>query len=377
MLAPVVTDGASGSWSAGVVVTPDEVLRPGTVIVGPDGRVDDVAEGTRPGTVDLGSATVLMPGAVDLHCDAVEKLVEPRPGVRMPLDTALEALDRRMAAAGITTAYAALSLAGPELGLRDAVATAELVAAIVTLGSTRTDHRVHLRVEVTDTACVRTAEELIGQGSAEIVSLMDHTPGRGQFTTLEAYVAFHTATSGRTEADVRAHAAAKEARGDQVPHLAGRVANAAKGMAVPLACHDPDSRETVDVAVSLGAVIAEFPTTLDAARHAHAVGVAVAMGSPNILRGRSSSGNVAAGDVLREGSLDLLVSDYYPEATWPAAFSAGLSLRRIADLVAGAPARAAGLIDRGELSPGRRADFVAVDDRGRVTLTVRNGRVVA
>jgi alpha-D-ribose 1-methylphosphonate 5-triphosphate diphosphatase len=132
----------------------------------------------------------------------------------------------------------------------------------------------------------------------------------------------------------------------------------------------------VQRALDAGARIAEFPTTEAAARAAREVGLAVLMGAPNLLRGSSSSGNLSAVETLRLGLLDGLVSDYYPEAIWPAVLRGGLSLTDAVGFAADSPARAAGLDDRGRIEPGHRADPVALRPDGTVVRTIVAGRVV-
>ncbi|OLB76578.1 MAG: hypothetical protein AUI14_18295 [Actinobacteria bacterium 13_2_20CM_2_71_6] len=366
----------SEQWTAGTVVAGDRVLCPGTVSVDGDGLIESVAPGTVDGARQLGDV-LLVPGAVDLHSDAVEKLAEPRPGVRLPFGVAVRALDRRLAAAGVTTAYAALSLAGDEFGLRERSVTEALAHELRALADPLVEHRLHLRVELTDEESVAAAEELLDSGIVALLSVMNHTPGQGQFTTTDSYVAFYSRNYAMDARELHARIGVKLASAPHLEHRLARLSAAARRAGVPFAWHDPDSARTVTRAKSHGAVIAEFPTTVDAARAAGPAGLAVAMGAPNLLLKRSTSGNLSAVDALSTGSLDLLVSDYYPEALWPAALNAGLPLPAAVALVAGTPARAAGLADRGVLAPGRRADFVVLDRDAAVLRTVVAGRVVA
>lgn len=366
------------SWTAGTVVCPTATLTPGTVHVDGDGRITDVRAGASPDASDLGGDVLLVPGAVDLHGDAIEKLAEPRPGVRMPFPVAARALDRRLAASGVTTAYSALSFAGDELGLREPAAAADLAAALRDLPDPSVRHLIHLRVELTHGPSVEAAAALLGRpGDVALVSVMNHTPGQGQFTTVAAYAAFHEKTYGTGGAALDLRVREKLAAASAAPKHLATVARAAANAGTPLAYHDPDSPAAVQRAHAAGARIAEFPTTEAAARAARKLGLTVLMGAPNLLRGSSSSGNLSAVQTLRYGLLDGLVSDYYPEAMWPAVIRAGLPLCDAAGLVADVPARAAGLTDRGRIEPGRRADLVAVRSDGTVVRTIVAGRVVA
>jgi alpha-D-ribose 1-methylphosphonate 5-triphosphate diphosphatase len=235
----------SQRWAAGTVVAADRVLTPETVFVDDGGRIGGVCPGVVPGARDFGSRALLVPGAVDLHGDAIEKLAEPRPGVRMPFEVAVRALDRRLAAAGVTTAYAALSLAGDELGLRELHATAALGHLARTLPGALVDHRVHVRVEVTDAGSVKAAEELLDAGEADLVSVMNHTPGQGQFATVDAYSSFHRTNYGVTEDALATRLATKFAARTELDDRMAAVAAAARRQSTPLAWHDPDSPDAV------------------------------------------------------------------------------------------------------------------------------------
>lgn len=363
-------------WSAGAVVLADRVLSPGTVVVY-DGMIVDARHGVTPDADDLGTDTIIVPGAIDLHSDAVEKLAEPRPGVRLPFPVAVRALDHRLAGAGVTTGYAALSLAGDEIGLRERSATEMLAYELRVLSDPKVDHRLHLRVEVTDEDSVVAAEELLGYGAVAMLSAMNHTPGQGQFPSTDSYVAFYRRNYAVSEQELHVRIGVKVAA---TPHLEirlTRLGTAAARAGTPFAWHDPDSAETIERARSHGAVIAEFPTTVSAALAARPAGLAVAMGAPNLLLRRSTSGNLGAVEALAVGALDLLVSDYYPEAMWPAALGSGLPLPDAVRLVTTAPAEVAGLRDRGVIAPGRRADLVALRPDGTVLRTMVCGRVVA
>lgn len=367
---------SAGSWAAGVVVTEAGVLEPGTVSVDAAGRIQDVVSGIAPGAVDLGPGVTLAPGAVDLHGDAVEKLVEPRPGVRMPFAVAVRALDRRLAAAGVTTSFSALSFAGDELGLRDPAASAALARELRLLDDPVVDHRMHLRVEVTDAPSVAAAQAAMLAGEVDMVSVMNHTPGQGQFGDFEAYARYHERTYGTSVEESRRRAAAKQEMHAALAEHLDRIAAASRAAEVPFAWHDPDTAESVDRASELGATIAEFPTTPQALQTAARRGLTVVMGAPNLLRRTSSSGNLSAVEALATGVLDVLVSDYYPEAMWPAALQCGLPLVEAVELVAGRPAGAAGLTDRGRIAPGLRADLVGLGADGSVLCTIVAGRRV-
>ena len=148
-----------------------------------------------------------------------------------------------------------------------------------------------------------------------------------------------------------------------MPHRAHFVAYC-QTHGIPLASHDDTTVAHVEQAHAEGAALSEFPTTVVAAQRAHELGLLTVMGGPNVVRGGSHSGNVAAAELARLGLLDVLSSDYVPGSllsavtrlvadgifTWPQAVAC----------VSRNPARACNLHDRGEIAPGLRADWVQV-----------------
>jgi alpha-D-ribose 1-methylphosphonate 5-triphosphate diphosphatase len=311
----------------------------------------------------------LMPGLVDLHCDAMEKEVEPRPGVHFPLDFACAQADKRNAAAGITTVYHALSFANHELGVRNNAFAAEIARAIHDWQPhALVDNRVHLRYELTDETAPPVLSALLDAGHAHLLSFMDHSPGQGQFRDVEAYRRYLAKTYKTDERELddileRKAQAAKGALG-RMEALAAQ----ARSRGVAIASHDADSPAKVSTVCALGAVISEFPINLETAQAARAHGLATLFGAPNILRGNSQSGNIRALDAVLAGVADCLCGDYSPAALLPSVMRlpalAGITLPAAIALVTRNPARAAGLADRGEIAVGKRADLIAVKHLG-------------
>lgn len=314
--------------------------------------------------IDL-AGRLLMPGMIDLHCDALEKEVEPRPNVHFPLDFACAQADKRNAAAGITTVFHALSFANHELGVRNNAFAAEIARAVhAWQAHALIDNRVHVRYEVTDESAPAVLGMLIENGDAHLMSFMDHSPGQGQFRDVEAYRSYLARTYKTDDAaldDILAHKA-EAARGAMARMEA--LAALARAQGVALASHDDDSPDKVDTVAALGAAISEFPVNVETARAARAKGLATLFGAPNVLRGKSQSGNMRALDAVLEGVADCLCGDYSPAALLPSVLKlpelAGLKLHEAIALVTANPARAAGLADRGEIAEGRRADLIAV-----------------
>jgi alpha-D-ribose 1-methylphosphonate 5-triphosphate diphosphatase len=370
------------------VVTPDRVIARGSVRV-EGGRIIEVAETPMPGAALVGDGLLLMPGFVDMHGDMVEREVEPRPNVRMPMELGLRDLDRRLAASGVTTAYAAVSFhPGSAYGhIRHFDQTSAIIRALKSMGDAlKVDHKVHARFEITFPDALRVVEGLIAEGAVDLVSLTDHTPGQGQYRDIEAHVARIAREKGLSQTDAEGEVARRIAEkrstaGDMAATLRA-ISATCRAHGVALASHDDDTVEKVALMQVLGAGISEFPVTVEAATEARARGLATAMGAPNALRGQSYSGNLSARAAHGMGLLDILASDYHPSALLPAVLElakadpAGLAGATL--LATLNPARALGLTDRGAIAPGMLADLVIADDTGigHVRATLRGGRKI-
>lgn len=348
------------------VVLEDAVLRRSSVLV-EDGVVAAVEPESGGGaeTVDLGGQ-FLLPGLVDLHADEIEREVEPRPGVRFPAVFALAQSDRRNAAAGITTVFHAISFAQGELGLRCTDAAAGLVEEIAGLrGRSLVDHRAHIRYEVTDPAGVPAAARLMEAGLADLLSFMEHAPGRGQYGQPGSYRDYLMRRFRAGPAEVEGIIEAKRRAAGGAPARVATLSAVARARSIAMASHDDETGDHVAAAASLGVTISEFPITSEAARAARDRGMATVFGAPNILRGRSQSGAIRAVEAVEAGLACCLCSDYAPGALLPAVFllveQGLLDLPAAVRMATRRAALAAGLADRGEIAAGRRADLIAVE----------------
>ncbi len=347
------------------VVLPDRVVH-GSVAVR-HGMIADIQPGRShgAGSIDL-DGDLLLPGAVDLHTDNLERQVQPRNGTRWPSRSALLAHDAHCAAAGVTTVLDALCVG--DLGFDEdrnrtcAEGVADLTA-LTPSGLLKAEHYLHLRCELPAEGLLELLDQYLGNALIRLLSLNDHTPGVGQYADLARYRAMRlrdgeaqAATEQRIEALQLQRARLRE------PNRAGVLARA-QGGAV-LASHD--DRTQADVAENLadGVAVAEFPVTMEAARAARDGGQAVIGGAPNVVRGFSHTGNVAVMDLLAAGLVDALASDYVPaslvQAAFVAADGAGIGLPASVALISDAPARIAALHDRGRIAQGLRADLIRV-----------------
>jgi alpha-D-ribose 1-methylphosphonate 5-triphosphate diphosphatase len=320
-----------------------------------------------PDALDL-EGDFLMPGLVEMHTDNFERHLMPRPKVQWAEMPALLAHDAEVAAAGITTVFDALGVgdADPD-SLRGGtwnkvLATLDHCAAQDLL---RADHHLHVRCELPAPNTVSLFEPFDRHERLSLISLMDHTPGQRQWENIEQARIYYTGKKGwsqdKFERQVAA-ATALQARYAE-PHRAYFV-DYCRAQGIALASHDDTTPEHVAQAHADGASMSEFPTTLAAARAARERGLAIVMGGPNVVRGGSHSGNVAAAELAREGLLDILSSDYVPGSLLSAALrlvDEGITdWPRAVATISREPARATGLADRGEIAPGLRADLIRV-----------------
>lgn len=327
----------------------------------------------------------LIPGLIELHTDHLETHYRPRPGVFWDPVSALHAHDVQIAGSGITTVFDAIRIGSdpdmPEMR-QHAGRLVDAVRDTQTKGWLRADHLIHLRCELPSADVIDHFESFVDHPTTRLISLMDHTPGQRQFTSLETYKLFYKKQLGVTEDEVERYLAAALAQHERYAapnrrHLVER----ARAMNLAMASHDDATLAHVEEGVADGVAISEFPTTLEAAAAAHDAGLAILMGAPNVVRGRSHSGNISATDLVRAGLLDILSSDYVPFALLQAAFLLpqrvdGLALPEALATVTRNPARAAGLDDRGEIALGKRADLVRVQvvgDRPIVRSVWREG----
>ena len=350
-----------------VIVTAADAF-PGSVVVR-DGVVAAVDRGrsTASGAIDLGG-DYLLPGLVELHTDNLEKHVAPRPGVRWPMRAAVLAHDAQIAAAGITTVFDALTVCE----LRDNPVRAEMlhdaadaIGAAQDGGLLRAEHFLHMRCEVGHEAVVEIFQTFLDNPLLGLVSLMDHTPGQRQFVSIEKYFEYYEGKFGYSKAEmselVERRMVEQQLFADKHRRDIAAICGARH---LPTASHDDATTAHIDEAVGFGLTIAEFPTTCEAARAAHASGMAVVMGAPNVVRGGSHSGNVSASELAAAGLLDILSSDYVPFSLLHSTFllhrALDLPLADAVAKVSRGPARAVGLDDRGEIAIGKRADLARV-----------------
>ncbi|NEQ99782.1 MAG: alpha-D-ribose 1-methylphosphonate 5-triphosphate diphosphatase [Cyanothece sp. SIO2G6] len=361
----------------------------GTLVVR-DGAIADI----QPGTVSKGqdgNGDYLLPGLVELHTDNFEKCMSPRPRVTWPLDVAAVHHDRDLAAAGITTVCDAISIGDltpndSSIRLTQFGPMIDTLCQAQAVGRFSVDHKIHLRCELGYEGTFGFTEKYAEHPLLTLISLMDHTPGQRQFAKIDKYKEYYMGKHGVSAEDMDSFIQGRIA--NQKRHAISnrqKLVELARANNIPLASHDDATVDHVQEAVGNGATIAEFPTTLDAAKEAHANGMQVLMGAPNLILGGSHSGNVAAMDLVERDLVEIISSDYVPQSLVQAMFLIAahqdMPIYQAMRLFTINPAKAIGVDgDRGSLEIGKRADLITLHHDGqvaRLTSVVSQGQRVA
>jgi alpha-D-ribose 1-methylphosphonate 5-triphosphate diphosphatase len=348
------------------------------IVTGSISMRDGLIAGIDTGSSDVGDdmeGDYLIPGLVELHTDHLESHYAPRPGVLWDSIAALQAHDAQVAGSGITTVFDCLRLGSDEFGgfkkgemrvIADALETAAAEDRL------RASHLIHLRCEVSASDVLEHFEDFRADPQVKLASLMDHAPGQRQFQTIEQYTLYYRKKRNLSDAEFERFIAYRleESSLYATPHRKA-IVQACAERSIALASHDDATIEHVEESKGFGVRLAEFPTSLEAAKASHDAGMAVLMGAPNVVRGKSHSGNISARALADEGVLDVLSSDYVPLSLIHAPFvlaadESSITLPQAIQMVSTTPARAVGLGDRGRIAKGLRADLVRVrvrDDR--------------
>ncbi len=373
------------TFEGATVYLPDDIVE--TTVTVADGIIAQIGGPIQGARIDA-SNLILAPALIDVHGDAFERQLMPRPGVFFPTDTALIDTDRQLASCGVATAYHAITL-GWEPGLRDVARGRDLMQAMRDLAPRLTvENRVQLRWETFAFEALETIEWALNGPLLPSVAFNDHTsmtmraydvpiqdrafelsPDFSIASFDDARMKKRTASkahrAGLSEDDYIALLGKVWDRRSEVPEKIAHVAKLGRDAGAPMLSHDDTRAETRSWFRNLGAGVAEFPMVMEAAEAARAHGDPIIFGAPNAARGGSHIGSLSAGDMVEAGLCDALASDYFYPAMLAAI--ARLDAEQRADrsslwsLVSSGPARAMDLHDRGEIAVGKRADLVLVD----------------
>jgi alpha-D-ribose 1-methylphosphonate 5-triphosphate diphosphatase len=349
------------------IVLANEVIK-GTVVIN-EGVITHIDHGnvSLPAAIDCHNG-YLTAGMVELHTDNMEKHFTPRPGVSWPAIQAFKVHDAQMISAGITSVFDAVSVGDVIEGSERLNNLSRMVDALNESrerGLTRADHFLHLRCEVSHKDTLNNFQALLKQTPVQLVSVMDHSPGQRQFAKMEKYREYYQGKYKLSDAEMDAFITRQvDASQRYSATFRESICATCHELNIPLASHDDATLEHVEESDYFKMVIAEFPTTAEAAKAAHSKGMSVLMGAPNVVRGGSHSGNIAAHELASAGVLDILSSDYYPASLLESAFSIAqldnndYDVPKAMNLVSLNPAKAAGLNDRGQIAVGQKADLI-------------------
>lgn len=326
---------------------------------------------------------LVLPGIIDVHGDAFERQIMPRPGVGFPIEVALLDTDRQLVSNGITTAFHAVTWSW-EPGLRNR-AMAETMANALSAMKDRlsVDTRFHLRHECHNLSAEEEILSWIGERRIAVLSFNDHMHDTMADSNKPAKVQKYLDRTGLDRVSWDKLVDQTASRGSEVPASIVRLAEAARQAGIPMMSHDDMSPEHRDEFHALGVTVSEFPETEATAKRALDQGGAVVFGSPNVVRGKSHTTAPNATEMVSKRLCSVLASDYYYPALLLAPFKLAERLGGQASdywhLISSGPARALGLSDKGELAHGKRADIVLVDASGavpRIVATIVAGRIV-
>ncbi|MES2730996.1 MAG: alpha-D-ribose 1-methylphosphonate 5-triphosphate diphosphatase [Bacteroidota bacterium] len=374
------------------IVTPERVIEKGAVYI-ENGIIEEITEGYTGSVVDEATLKIdaqgklLLPGLIDLHTDAMDIEIVPRKGADFPIEVAFRELERRMSGCGITTVYHSLHMGyrNAEVNSNSKYEREEVFEKVFQAAQRHTliNNKIHLRFELTGVWAFEAACRLIEKGYVALLSIMDHTPGQGQFGE-EQFLLVAT-RNGIAREDALKTLKEKQAMPRITPLQIEHMINLAKSLAIPVASHDDDTPEKVNQMYQAGVSICEFPITMEAALEGKRLGMSVMAGSSNVLRGGSLSGNLNVLDGIKASAIDSLCSDYYPPSLLHSVVKimqeGALPIHEAVNLATLYPAKAANIADQiGSIETGKQADLILlelIDQLPLVTHTIVNGKITA
>jgi len=365
----------------GKIVTPEQIIEGKILLLKHDkifGFVDSLENEDGVDRVVNAHGRYIIPGLIDVHSDKIEQYIQPRPTSQVDFEFGLKMCERDMLGSGITTMYHSISLFGDEFFGSSPLRTKENVQKIadliagIHLRNHLIHHRFHLRIEIDNPEAYDIACELIDQGKVHQISFMNHAPGQGQYSSMEIYqeavVKYNGNLGGRTAKSMSIDEIMEYQRNKPKLslHQLKELTKLAHIKGIPVASHDDDTQEKLEENLGIGVDISEFPISVETAKVAKSMGLYTVVGAPNILRGRSHSGNMSATEAILEDCADILCSDYYPAAILHSVFSMntkhGIPLQQMVNMVSLNPAKAMKIDkDYGSIETGKKADILIVE----------------
>jgi alpha-D-ribose 1-methylphosphonate 5-triphosphate diphosphatase len=371
------------------VVTPDAVVENAGLVI-EDGSIARIDNGRH--TIGArrinANGQLLVPGFIDLHSDALEKYIEPRPGSVFPMDSAMVEFDKTLSACGVTTIFHCIAFVFQEArdrSLRTNGMADHILTKLIELRPwLRTRTKTHLRFDILNLTALPLLKAYARQGHADLLSFMDHTPGQGQYRDTDVYrrrmIKHYGWSRDRINRLIDDRRRERESLADNELFSLSQMYYEHD---IPLASHDDDGPQKVAWARRLHAAISEFPVCIEAFDAAKSAGMWTVFGAPNVLRGHSQSGNMSASEIFTSGKGEILASDYAPMSMLHAVFKlsrqSNIALNEAIKWITLNPAKAVGLDHRlGSIEEGKRADLVLVNSTARiphVTMTMAGGKV--
>ena len=358
------------------IVTPTGILKEASLKI-EDGIISKIREGNiKHGGLKINAkGRYILPGFIDMHSDAIETEIKPRPNSFFPLNIAIFELDKKLAACGITTIFHSISFAEGEIGIRSNKIAADIINEVNRLASKlNVKTNIHARFEITDREAVPYLEDFINNREIHLLSLMDHTPGQGQFKEIASFKSFYGTVYKKSDKELDGIIDKKLIAREEMKTYIEQVINLCKTMNIPLASHDDDSKEKIQWLTKKDIRITEFPVNMGAAVAAKEMGIYVCFGSPNILRGNSHSKNLSARDAILSGYGDIICSDYSPMTLLHAVFTlfSISSFHEVVNMTSLNPAMALGISEKvGSIEEGKDADIILVDISDEVPMIMK------
>jgi alpha-D-ribose 1-methylphosphonate 5-triphosphate diphosphatase len=375
-------------------VLPDEIIKNSCVAI-EDGVIIEINGNTSCGSVIDAQGDYLLPGMIDIHSDHIEQVIEPRAGSVMDIPFALREQEKQLINNGITTMYHSLAMwkaairAMRRKAAREEDYLAQIIQSVINTKNSPglITHMLHIRFDVTNFEAIPRVTDMLNDGNISLLSFMDHTPGQGQYRDLEPFKTAIKANNpdlSDAEVDERLE---QRMQVEKIPlETLIEISKLAKSKGVSIASHDDDSIAKVDFVKNiLNASISEFPVEIGVARYANKAGMKTLGGAPNVLLGKSHSGNMSAIEGILDGSISMLCSDYYPSSMLEAVFKlhrkSGIPLYDCVNLVTSEPAKAVGIWGTaGSIAEGKRADLLLVDaleEYPKITTVITNGDIAS
>jgi alpha-D-ribose 1-methylphosphonate 5-triphosphate diphosphatase len=364
----------------GKIVTPKNVEHKKTLLI-KEGRILDICSeknltGNEFEVIDA-KGDYIIPGLVDVHCDALEFKMSPRPNVTIPSSLALSYYEKELLISGITTQFHGIYWGDVLEKHRSLKLAQEMIKKILDYRRAGIlSHKILVRFDITNCEAKDELLHLIKSKTVNLLSFQYHLPGHAQFKDLKTFRDYYTKVRDWQEAELKEFM--KNSYTFNLRNkitILSEISQTASSAKIPLVSHDDDTKEKIQLMKNLGVKISEFPISLEAALFAKKNNMDVVVGAPNVVRGQSSCGNISALHLIKERAANIICSDYHLPSMLCASlklYQEGiLNLPEAINMITFNPAQAAGLKERGAMLPGKVADIVIFRLKGKFPETLK------